>query len=318
MVYPLYLVRLADDKEEIKVMAERWQVRTFRVVEVPLEYRNTEIPTEPIFLYEFTATLRDGDIKWRYTSDPSDRIVSKKKWTCADLNHGSLTRSMKLGGTASIMADYDTVEPMRLSIPMLLPGPLRLEIFKTDQSLSTPESIFKGDIRKPSIAGRRISASCAEWGDVMEQRFPNFYIQPVCNHRVYDVGTCNANKASKTVSIQIVSANGRAATVTGTGLKGKKENWFYEGWIEIGVGLLGQTVFVTQNLAAQGEIMQIVTSVPITAELPIAAKIVAGCDGYYGTCDSNFGNLDNFGGLMTPQDNLTLNAIVTTPGGGKK
>lgn len=429
-VFPLFLVRLADDNEAIQILAERWQHRTFRVVELPSDYAvisqtgNATEPSAPVYLYRFTADLPDGAITWRFTSHPEDlsldplsvqsssssessvdglssssssshstspssnssssrssnssssssstaasvtsssshqgtssssSLSSSSKsqssssssssstsshsssssstnqqssssssndltelWLAVGIEHAGLSRSTKLGGTVTITADYSSVEPLRLLVPMRLAVPLRVEILKTNRELDEPVSVFNGVVRSPELTGLKIKVDCSEWGESMEGQIPNFYIQRVCNYRVYDQFTCRADRASKQVAVTISAAAGRTLIITGA-LSSLAKDWFAQGTIELGAGLNRRVYFVMGNSAPFGNQMEVYISQPFDLETPVGATIIPGCDGLRSTCIAKFDNLVNFGGHATPRENLTLVAIKVDPAtGGKK
>lgn len=317
-VFPLYLVRLADDTERVEILSERWQRRTFRVVELPHDYAGITTPALPVFLYRFTAALPDGDIVWRYTSRPTDATVSGSTWLASGIEHTRLSRSARLGGTVSVAADYDNIEPLKLCIPPRIAVPLKVEILKTTTALGTPETLFVGTVRKPELDGRKITITATEWGDVLEQKLPAFFIQRDCNYRVYDQDTCRANKTAQQVAVSITSSTDRTVTIQGSGLSGKAANWFSHGWIEFGSGLDRCIRFITQSTAASGNTVTLTVNQAITDDLPVSATIVPGCDGKRNTCLTKFGNEVNFGGHETPRDNLVFDAIRTQTKAGKK
>lgn len=385
-MFPLVLVRMAEDTEKIDIRAERWQGRVIRVVELPNDY--TLLPTqrlvrEPVFLYKFTAPLRDGDIIWRYTSHATDVTIENDQlqssssssdsqsvssssssskssasfpgesslsssssssssdsrtsasslsssssssdeitedvWISAAIEHSGLKRSNKSGGTVTITGDYDTIEPLRLSLPARIPAQLKLEILQTDTSFREPRTIFNGIVKKPEDKGRKVKANCAEWGNVMENETPAFYLQPNCNYQVYETSTCRADLASKQVAVTIKAIRGRNITVSGNGVAGKALDWFSLGKLEFGTGLNRRVVNVLRSSAASGIESVLVVNEQLTEETPIAATLTPGCDGRRSTCIVKFNNLVNFGGHITPQDSLALSAIKQdiAPGGKK-
>jgi hypothetical protein len=426
-VAPLYLVRLADDSEQVSVGAERLQRRTFRVVEVPTDYDllpgQAPEPSEPVYLYRFWAELPDGVFAWRFTSHPTDLFTqdapfqsssssssksdkssstslssastpsssssstavsftssssssdssgsssssgisystgdsysssSKSQsssssssssttqtssssfssstssassgsdsrtshWLSARIEHSRLSRSVRNGGTVSIVGDYDSIEPLRLLCPQRLPVPLWLEILKTNRTLDETESLFKGTPSgKPEMVGRKVSAGFAEFGDAMSTRVPGFYIQRNCNYRVYDADTCRASRAIKEKTVTAVALDGRVLTVQGSGLVGMVQNWFAYGWLEIGSGLTRRNYYVTASSEATHDLVALVLTQPPDIELPASGALVPGCGGTKEECVAKFDNFVNFGGHETPKDNLTLNAIRTEQNGGKK
>lgn len=217
-----------------------------------------------------------------------------------------------------ITGDYDTIEPLRLCIPLRIYVPLKVEILKTDTDFGQPETLFNGTVRNPRLKGRRVTVSCVEWGDAIESKVPNFFIQRTCNYRVYDANTCRASQSSYQKSVSIVALSGRTATIQGAGLTGLAAGWFSEGWIETGTGLDRRVGFVTDSAAASGNQIVLTLSNPLSIEIPASATAVPGCTGERSTCISKFNNLANFGGHETPRDNLTLAAIKVQTKGGKK
>lgn len=390
-IVPLYLVRLADDIERIEIIAERYQKRVFKVVEIPNDYATRLDPTEPVFLYKFTAALPDGDVVWRFTSHPTDVTLeevssssssgtvssvssdsssqslssvssgdvstassssssslssnsssssessssggkssssgstpssssssgpaSQTLWLAVGIDHGRLSRSTKFGGTVEVTGDYDTVEPLRLCVPLRIDAPLKLEILKTDTDLGEPETIFNGSVRNPRLRGRTVSVSCVEWGDALEGKVPNFFIQRVCNYRIYESGTCKAVQSSFQVAVTITAVSSRSITITGAGLAGLAEGYFSEGWIETGSGLDRRVGYITDSEAASGTTVVLTVSQTLSIELPASATAVPGCDGQRATCISKFNNLDNYGGHETPRTNLSVEAIKTDQSG---
>lgn len=476
-VYPIYLVRMADDTENIEVMAERCQRRSFKVVELPNDYQRIDsglqLPIAPVYLYRFTAPFTDGDVVWHFTSHPKDVTIeadylqsssssgfsetsssqssfssvnsstSKSSvsissassegdgqavtiisafgssviisgaglaglpenhflqghltygsksfligssstpigiqirlvlyspvldslpiaaqvgppidahsdsdsetessssatslssatsanssssdnppsvtWLSVGLEHDRLSRSTSLGGTVALTGDYDTVEPLRLLIPMRMDVPLRVEILKTDLSLITPDIIFSGLIMKPSLEGRKISVQASEWGDVLDQKVPGFYIQRDCNYRLFEPATCKKDPTLEQIEVSIIAASGRSAVIAGRGLEGIAEDHFAQGFLKYGIGLNQRTVFITSSEAASGILIALDISSRILDELPITALASPGCDGTRNTCAFKFNNIQNFGGSAAAKENLTLVAIKTdTSAQGKK
>jgi hypothetical protein len=225
---------------------------------------------------------------------------------------------MKQGGTVQIKGDIDAIEPLRLAIGARLPGSLKLEILQTTLDLSLPVVIFSGTVLKPSLAGRQITANCQEWGSLMMAMIPTFYIQRICNYRVFEANTCKLSRAAFEIAITVEAISGRNVTIKGAGLIAKPQNWFNGGWIEIGTGLTRKVLYVISSTQASGDEIGLICSQLINIETPVGATIVPGCDGARSTCILKYNNLVNFGGHATPRDNLSLVAIKTDATAGKK
>ena len=64
----LLYVRLAGDEEQAEFIAEQFQRRTIRLVELPLEYVSWETGERPVFLYHFYVKFPTTTDHWYYTS----------------------------------------------------------------------------------------------------------------------------------------------------------------------------------------------------------------------------------------------------------
>jgi len=321
---PLILVRMADDVEDITSRAERFHTRKYRVIELPTDYENLEAgidaPSKPVWLYRFTAPLQDGDLVWRFTGHPTDVVLpDATHWMPVAIEHNAISRSGKLGGNATVKMDYDSVEPARLLIPSRIQCQITVEILKTTQALGAPTIVFTGKASAPKLNGRKITISCIEWGDPMEQRLPRFFISSECQYSVYDSSTCRASQASFEKSVTVTAVDGLEVTLESTSLSAATEDYYARGWLEIGTGVDRKTMFIASSTAyASGGIIVTVTDPP-NLDLPLTGTLVPGCTGERSVCISKFNNLTNFGGASTPRSNLTLNAIKTnTSTGGKK
>lgn len=239
-------------------------------------------------------------------------------WLAVGIEHSRLSRTAKLGGTVTISADVDNVEPLRLLVPLRLAVPLTVEILKTNTELAEPEVVFVGVVRKPDLQGRKISVSCVEWGEVMDQKVPNFYIQRTCNYRIYDANTCRASQSAKEIDVSVVAKNERTITIEDSGLASLAENWFAGGWIELGEGIEREVYYVMSSTEAFGNRVILTLSASFAAEVPASGTVVPGCDGRRSTCETKFNNLPNFGGHATPRENLVLSGIRIAERGGKK
>lgn len=251
------------------------------------------------------------------SSSSSSEEGQEATWLAAPVQHGSLSRSTKEGGSLTVKADYDAVEPMALLAPNRLLGRLRLSVYRYDASTGSKVLVFRGVAGKASCEGRSVTASFKEWGELMDQKVPRFFVQPLCNWRVFEEGTCKADLATFAKSVTVVASSGRQATVYGASLAGLAEGHFAGGYLAPSSGYGAS--FVVASGAESGNAVALELASPYPGEVPGEATAVPGCDGTRQTCDAKFGNLDNFGGHATPMDNLTLVAIrVNTGGGGKK
>lgn len=255
----------------------------------------------------------------RNSSSSSDADNDSVMWLAGAIEHDGLSRSSKLGGTVTIIGDFDTIEPLRLSLPTRISVQLRVQIYKASLDFTETELIFDGVIRKPELVGRRVRVTGMEFGDMLDGKFPPFYIQRDCNYTVYEPGTCRADKASKQVAVTLTAKAGRVIRVEGSGLAGKPVDYYAEGWVELGSGLSRVVLFVLQSTAANGPVILLTVANPLRLDVPAAGILTPGCAGTRADCIGKHNNFVNFGGHETPRENLTLTAIKTNAStGGKK
>lgn len=320
-VQPLWLVRLAEDIERIQILAEGAQRRSFRVVELPNDYTNIRTAAESVYLYRFKATILGVTSEWRYTSHPSEVVVSAQEWLTAPIEHKRISFSVKSGGQSEIIGDFDSIEPLRLAFLTLLMAELELEILKSNTSFSAPSTLFTGRVTRPELAdkGRRLRANVISWSDALEQGLPGFFLERDCNYEVYEPNSCRADPDAKKVTATIVSVSGRQLVVTAAWGAVIAENWFTEGWIEYGAGINKQIRFIAYSAAQSGGNVTLELNASLTIAVGESLTLRPGCNGLRTTCDTKFGNLVNFGGVENARENLSLQAVpVKTATGGKK
>lgn len=145
-------------------------------------------------------------------------------------------------------------------------------------------------------------------------------IQPRCNYRLFEPGTCGLSREPFAVNVTIDAIDGRTLTVAGAGLAGKGADHFAEGWIEVGSEEQLEVRTILQSGAEAGGKVTLTLNAPLAlAEVGTGAVLFPGCDGRDVTCASKFDNFRSWGGHRVPLRNLTLNALNISAGtGGKK
>jgi hypothetical protein len=253
------------------------------------------------------------------SANSSSSSDGESLWVAVPIDHDRLSRGMKLGGTTTVTADYDSVEPLRLLLPLRLAGRLTCRIYRTDTRWTEPALEFDGECRRPSLTGRSIKVQVVEWGDALDHELPGFFIQRNCNYRVYETSTCRVRRIDFMEAVTVTAKSGRSLVLQGSGLSGLAADWFAMGWLELGDGVYRETLYILASSAAFGDQIAVTTSQPMRGEAPASGTVTAGCDGRRSTCIAKFDNLENFGGHATPRTNLTLQAIrVESEVGGKK
>lgn len=319
----LHYVRLADDVERARFIAENWQSRRLRVVELPHEYAAAETGQQPVFLYRFWMDVPSGTQSWRFTSYAENVTSSGQLYTAKPITHGEIRRSTRSDREeVRIEAIRESDHPLALLWPFRLSLPLWVEI--KEATLSAPDvttTVFLGQVDRAPVAGRKISASCASLLDALGAQAMRFLIGPKCNHKVYSLA-CGVAQGSFEVAVTIasLSADGLTVRITGAGLSGKPAHWFADGWIQTGSGLGFQYATVLSSAVVDASTQDLVLNWPLHAALTgDTAKVVAGCDGKFATCGAKFSNQVNFGGHpRVPVDNPSLPHVPLDTGTGKK
>lgn len=115
--------------------------------------------------------------------------------------------------------------------------------------------------------------------------------QKSCPHNLYgtEVGGCNANKANFRVDATLTSVT--ASVVQAAVFATKRDGWFDGGWIEWTVGTATERRFIITHV---GDTVTLMT--PAYASVGTVVASYPGCAHDLTTCDTKFGNSDNYGG----------------------
>ena len=181
-------------------------------------------------------------------------------------------------------------------------------------------TLFRGLALSTSVHGRRQVVRCASAMDALRSGLPGMLIQPRCNYRLFEPGTCRLSREAFALNVTVDVLDGRTLPVAGAGLAGKGANHFAEGWIEVGSAEWLEVRTILQSGAEAGGKVELTLNAPLAlAEVGASAILFPGCDGRDVTCASKFGNFANWGGHRVPLKNLSLKALEIQSGaGGKK
>ncbi len=318
----LHLVRIVGDVAPAEFIGEQRMRCSFRVVELPTKYAAPGSDfSAPLYLYHFSADFNGTVVHWRFTSFDSDQESNEETFTSAPIDHGPITKSMRADrSNVTITALHDPDGPFASLFPLTMSRPLEVEILKaTVADPDTTTTLFAGRVGTTQVRGPARIMNCASWLDAMGQNVPAFWLQPLCNYRVYEANTCRVNVATFTETGAISVINGRTITVTGAGFAGKALNHFANGWIRTGSGAALEEIGILTSTAAVGTTVQLVLSAPLVgAVVSSTIYVIAGCDGHITTCNTKFSNLVNFGGVSAPKRNLALQAIRIESDAAKK
>jgi hypothetical protein len=318
-VRPLLYVRLADDTERAQFIAENRQVRSLKVIELPLEYAAAETGQSPVYLYRFWIDT-DPVTEWRLTGFAWDLEIAGQVWTAKRITHGQIQRSTRADmPDFTIECERDPVIPVIHLVPPALSLPLNVEVRESLSLADAGNVIAIGRVQSVRASGRSFVAKCASFSEVLPRSLPGFLLQARCNWQVFS-GPCGASQAGYAKTAEVTAVSGRSVVVTDTSLSGLGAAWFAEGWIEVGAGVNREVRTVMASSAAAGNAVTLTVSYPFhRAQTGNAATVLPGCDGKADTCASKFVNFINWGGHRGVSRNITLKGLRTPDiGGGKK
>ncbi len=329
----LHYVRLAEDTERAQCIAEGWQTREVRVIELPHEYAAAETGEQPIYLYHFWLPA-PVDAHWYFTSFAADVRSGGSTYLASPITHHTLRQGVQAQDEAlEIEAGYNSSHPFTLFFPVPPGAMLWVQVLETsyaDPEAATP--VFTGLVRKPSEEDSRWKATCDSWAAVLRRKVPRLYISPRCPYQVYEPNTCRAVRAYYESFGEITAVDNDALPPAVTlqfwyaTPRMQAADYFALGWVESGSGsdfelrsILGSTY-----LGGPPESYRLTLNLPLYhAQVGQNLQVVPGCDGAADTCKTKFapqtgwssnGNFINFGGFVAvPDTNLSLKALDANP-----
>lgn len=329
----LLYVRLASDEETAESYGEGRQVRTVRVIELPTEYAQIESGQVPVYLYEFAIVNGGVTQLYRQTGLNQDIASHGSSFHSFSVAHRDLVKSLRADREELVLESWhEEGNPLSLFIPFKLPAPLWVRVYET--TFADPETrtlIFTGKVLSVGNEGRKLTAKCAGVLDVLGRRFPRFYIQPRCNHFVYDAH-CKATLNQCGGNIRFLSGRFVKVDLSSPPFPNRPEsaefNFFGLGWVEVGSG----ATFERRSILQSSALTKYQTGpdrweMALNLDRPFDHAIVGnlmqlipGCDGSYVACVTKFGNGARYGGFDNiPTTNPSVRAMkADNPSGNKK
>ena len=354
IITPLLLVRLDKPQLDIQFLEPDVARVDLQLREVPPEYSPAAdesigstlgaLPTR-CWLYEFSRVLDGAAYYNRYTSYESDLSHAGNTYTSAKIDHGEIKGSLSLeNDEVTLKADSFSGNPLLLLPQLKLETPLRLVIRAGEVSgtaaLNTTV-LFTGEVVGVKVKGSRLQAKCTALGSVFDRKFPRFFIQPYCNHTLFDPG-CTLLPADWKFTATIYDPGSAGypftlilrdlARVVGSLPASIFANWFAGGWIETGAGLTWQRRPILTSTLYTGSPPEMTIRLDRDLDpFPIAGQAAAlypGCDLTPETCKAydagtnprgKFDNYANFGGHpFVPAANPSLVKLAQQTDGAKK
>lgn len=236
----------------------------------------------PLELYRFAM----GDEQWLYTSADNEVVYVEDEYQPVFIKRGGFTRG---GDTrkSTIEIEVSASNPVALLYRTgWLAAPMIVTIFRHHYEDNEFSVLWKG-----RVTGCRWSGSVATLtSDSVFTLFRRAGLRRVyqvgCPHTLYGPG-CALNEASFRVGGTVSAASGNVVTVPAAA--GYPAGYFAGGMLKAGAeyrmvtGHSGSTIVLVDAVQA--------------AVAGAAVILWPGCDRSMATCNSKFGNLDNYGGL---------------------
>ena len=314
----LLYVRLAGDEEQAEFIAEQFQRRTIRVVELPTEYVSWETGERPVFLYHFQVKFpTTTDNSW-YTSFAEPLVVEDATWLPKPITHGELKTGLK-ADTESMQIDsvMFTGNPLAQFVPFTLPFPLQVEVLETTlPALGVPTTLFAGTIQSVEAKGKRLTANCVSLIDAFERKLPRHIFQTRCNYALFEPSTCKLSPDTFRVGATITAIDSTDPTIiTASVASDLATHWFAEGTVDAGTGNTEELRSVKDSTRIDATHQQLNLTRPLFLNTVGASLVLLpGCDHRNTTCQTKFNNYTNFGGHpYMPMDNQIARVANVNP-----
>jgi len=323
-VSALMLSRFSDTKLEWSYTTDTLATTTIKLIEAPEEYATgpIDLPVSA-FCYKFYINFPAVQY-FRFTSHERPvTVAGDGTYQPASFDH--------TGGKNTADLDNDELDitswvfdgnPLSLFFPFQLEKPLKIELREVDVDAGTATLRYMGEVSSCEYDGLQIKATVTSLGELLNRRFPRFYIQSTCNYQLFS-GPCKLLADNWKIECQLDSSDdGQTIVLSGIPESGISENYFAAGWLVTGEGQNQQwRSILTSTASADGAPITLTLNRPLNSYTVGQEMVIyPGCDGSRETCRNKFNNYINFGGhAFVPNGNPTINALPTnSSGGGKK
>ncbi len=329
-VFLLLYVRLAADDENAEFLADNFQRRSVRVVELPAEYEAIETGRVPVFLY----TLSTGNQTYTFTGLNEGITSQGNAFAPAPITHSGPKLSLAGKDDDLTITTVFGMEPFARLAPFVQASPLSVRVAET--LYGTPDivtDVFDGVVDSVQAAGRKLQVRCVSRLAAAGRKFPRLLLQPRCNYFVFSA-PCGLDREDFTVAATVVSITGNQIVVSLAGdppLAGKPEsalaNYWALGVVE-GAGGSPVLLVVASSALAAGRITLTLNLPPVDLAVDDTVAVSPGCDGHRLTCKAydastnprgKFNNFTRWGGQVIPLTNPSIRGVqVQTAAGTKK
>jgi hypothetical protein len=319
----LRYLRLADDVERGKFLADGIQYRSIVAIELPQEYAGVESGLAPIWLYTFWIEWTGGVVYWRHTSNGANVTSNGNVFSAANISHGDIKRSMlPESDDLEITGFYEAGGIFALCAAQAVSFRVWVQVDEATQAdPDTTTTLFVGLVMKAAAPGgkegRKVSLKCAGAIDALGADAPTVVIGNRCQLRVYGPGCLlSAATFEVTVTLVLIGPGRLTIQVSGAGLTGNnaagfdkaQDNYWAWGWIAIGTAAAQQIISILKHeVIGLNAVLHLSRPLPAGFAVGATMTLTPGCDGLQPTCGNKFDNYLQFLGMpYVPEENPNL------------
>lgn len=256
------------------------------------DYDDKEISLQdsaPLELFEFVGTYKS----YYMTSDNLERVFSGKTYRpvpglkrnnieVGTHDDAGLAINVHVPISEQIVKDYG----LQSTPPSLI-----LTIYRFQRDAASYVAYWKGPIGAISISEEFASFKAAsKLSSLMQGSLPSVYIQPPCNHVLFD-SLCKVSRAANSIDTTVTAISGRVITIASIG--SFANGWFVGG--ELALAAHNERRMIVAQNYAELTVNYEFSSIAVGASV----QATAGCDHSYAGANGcgKFNNKVNFGGF---------------------
>lgn len=257
----------------------------------------------PYFLYQFV----EGAQIWRFTSRAADWVSlsgdgSEITWSAASLAHSDVVQTSEIErGRLEVTWQISHQFARRFLAPMGNAA-VTLTIFRGHEQLAG-ETVahWKGRVVGAEVEGNRIILQAESVFSTLRRAGVRAKYQRLCRHALYGRG-CNLDIDQHWQTAALSAVSGAVLTIAQAAQQAS--GWYAGGVLRFGAQLgfitnhAGNKITLSRPMPELAAKLAAPDRDPATnVALPVLVDLAPGCDLRVATCQSKFGNLNNFGGF---------------------
>jgi uncharacterized phage protein (TIGR02218 family) len=310
--------------ERARFVAEGWQQREVRVIELPAEYAAFETGEKKIYLYKFWCPDPVG-VEWHYTSFAAPVYSNNALHQPYGIEHQQRRNGVMGDDSLTIEAAWSANHPFALWFPVPISAPMFARVQETTfADPDTVTTIFTGRVGPPKDKGESLIAKCETFGALLKRKVTRMMISPRCNHQLFDANCRVTMGFYKTSAVITANNSGEypptiVVTLDADTAQRQATDFFAQGWIENRGGVEFEIRTVLASSYDAGALTLTLNLGLQHAEVGDRISLTPGCDGLATSCVAKFNNFVNFGGFpAVPNKNLALKSVDQDQNVGNK